>query len=165
MIIHQVITSSYYNDLTLWDFEDIHDYFYVYFTYFKKEWLIVLLSVLLRFHCNLSFSLLILFVLPLSHHLSSLLIHKPTNKHCFLLYPGLLPAILMSTGKWQNQPSNKETCEEKQQRCNPGKQHTLRYSKMPAKLFLSPEISIWEILEELSFSKLSIIEHKIRKTK
>lgn len=59
--------------------------------------------------------------------------HKQTNKRCFLLPPGLLPAVLMSTGKGQNQPSNKGTCQEATL-CSLGRQRILPSFRMPAKM-------------------------------
>lgn len=98
-----------------------------------------------------------------SCHLSSLLIHKQTNNHCFLLSPGLPPVVLMSTGKWQNQPGNEEAHKETTF-CSPSRRRVLHSFKMLAKTFTSAEVSIWEILEEFSHLANFVSGHKIRKT-
>lgn len=147
------IASGYYKNLPPWDLEAIHDYFHVYLMYFRGKHLIGSLFVFLWFCCSESCSL---FALSLffftSCHLSSLLIHtqtnKQTNKQRFLLPPGLLPAVLMSTGKGQNQPSNKGTRQEAML-CSLGSSSSL-FSECQQRCPLQAEVSILEILEEFS---------------
>lgn len=60
-------------------------------------------------------------------------IHKQTNKQCFPLPSGPLPAVLMSTSKGQNQPGHKETHQEAMP-CSLCRQHLLLFFRMMARM-------------------------------
>lgn len=110
-MLKNFITSGYHKNLPLWVLKAIHDYFCVYFMYFSKIpnrlGICIFMTAVteavpcLFSHC--SCSLHAIFLLCLSTH-------KQTNKQCFLLPPGPLPAVLMSTGKGQKQPCHKDLC-------------------------------------------------------
>lgn len=59
--------------------------------------------------------------------------HKQTKKQCFPLPPGLLPALLMSTDKGQNQLGNKETHQEAMP-CSLCRQHLFPFFRMMARM-------------------------------
>lgn len=126
-----------------WDLETIHDYLHVCLCILGKM-ANRLVTCIFMAKLFLDYSLFVLY-----HFMPSFFSAYPqTNNHCFLLSPGLPPAVLMSTGKWQNQPGNEEA--HKETFCSSSRRRVLRTFKMPAKPFASAEVPIWEILEEFS---------------